>query len=75
MDFNQSILKFTFFLLLVLSIQVGLYAQNEDSLARASRLEMIYRNLEYNTTAFNDLKKIWVVTDPVFIREIFNRFV
>lgn len=75
MDFNRSIVKFTFFSLLVFIIQVDSYSQNEDSLARASRLEMIYRNLEYNTTAFNDLKKIWVVTDPVFIREIFNRFV
>jgi hypothetical protein len=39
------------------------------------RLEKIYRNLEYNTTAFNDLKKTWVVTDPVYVREIYNRFV
>ncbi len=39
------------------------------------RLEKIYRNLEYNTTAFNDLKKTWVVTDPVYVRELYNRFV
>ncbi|NUN07636.1 MAG: hypothetical protein HUU54_00495 [Ignavibacteriaceae bacterium] len=38
-------------------------------------LNSLYNNLEYPTTAFNDLKKTWVVTDPVFVREIFNKFV
>ncbi len=42
---------------------------------RLNRLEIIYRNLEYNTTSFNDLKQTWIVTDPVFVREIFNKFV
>jgi len=42
---------------------------------KEQRLEKIYRNLEYNTTAFNDLKKTWIVTDPVYVREIYNRFV
>jgi len=38
------------------------------------RLEKIYHSLEYNTTAFNDLKKTWVVTDAVYVRELYNRF-
>ena len=42
---------------------------------KQARLEKIYRNLEYNTTAFNDLKKTWVVTDPVYVRELYNRFI
>jgi hypothetical protein len=62
-------------LLLFSVVSILTFSQSEDSLYRVNRLDMIYRNLEYNTTAFNDLKKIWVVTDPVFIREIFNRFV
>jgi len=42
---------------------------------KEERIQKIYRNLEYNTTAFNDLKKTWVITDPIYVREIFNRFV
>lgn len=38
-------------------------------------IDKVYRNLEYNTMAFNDLKKTWNLTDPMFVREIFNRFV
>ncbi|MCE1189109.1 MAG: hypothetical protein LWX56_08195 [Ignavibacteria bacterium] len=39
------------------------------------RLKKIYQGLEYNTASFNDLKRTWIVTDPVFVREIFNKFV
>lgn len=42
---------------------------------KVERIQRIYRNLEYNTTSFNDLKQKWIVTDPVFVREIFNKFV
>lgn len=42
---------------------------------KIKRLETIYKNLEYNTTAFNDLKRIWNITDPVYVREIYNRFI
>jgi len=42
---------------------------------KLNRLEKIYRNLEYNTTAFNDLKRTWVVTDPIYVRELYNRFI
>ncbi len=49
-------------------------AQNADSL-KIERIKKIYHNLEYNTIAFNDLKNIWDITDPLFVREIFNRMV
>lgn len=42
---------------------------------KADRVEKIYRNLEYNTTAFDDLKEYWVLTDPTYVREVFNRFI
>ncbi|MFA6977792.1 MAG: hypothetical protein WC209_00600 [Ignavibacteriaceae bacterium] len=51
------------------------YAELKITDPKELRLEKIYRNLEYNTTAFNDLKKTWVVTDPVYVRELFNRFI
>ncbi|MCF8260270.1 MAG: hypothetical protein K9J12_05820 [Melioribacteraceae bacterium] len=35
----------------------------------------IYRNMEYSTVSFDDLKPKWYITDPVFVREIFNRIV
>ncbi|GMU85665.1 MAG: hypothetical protein AMXMBFR48_09070 [Ignavibacteriales bacterium] len=49
----------------------------QDFLAeqKMNRIQKIYDNLEYNTTAFNDLKKTWIVTDPVYVREIYNKFV
>lgn len=38
-------------------------------------LRRIYKSLEYNTIAFDDLKSKWIITDPLFIREVFNKFV
>ncbi|MCU7494093.1 MAG: hypothetical protein HF314_07365 [Ignavibacteria bacterium] len=52
----------------------SLFAQSQDS-SKITELKKIYSNLEYNTSAFNDLKKKWYIDDPAFIREIFNRFV
>lgn len=49
-------------------------AQDLDSY-KVNRLNFIYRNLEYPTVTFDDLKNAWVITDPVFVREVFNRFV
>ena len=57
----------------VLGISVS--AQNPAKSTKLSRLDMIYRNLEYNTTAFDDIKNTWNVTDPVYVREIYNRFI
>lgn len=71
--------NFYYFLLLNFFIAANfLLAQDTppvDSLSKIDRVEKIYQNLEYNTTAFNDLKMTWIVTDPVFVREIFNRFI
>lgn len=39
------------------------------------KVQTIYQSLEYNTIAFNDLKQKWVISDPLLIREIYNRFV
>ncbi|MBD3411429.1 MAG: hypothetical protein GF419_14645 [Ignavibacteriales bacterium] len=39
------------------------------------KLEAVYRNLELNTMTFDDVKVRWIVTDPMFIRELFNRFI
>ncbi len=39
------------------------------------KASMVNDALEYNTLAFNDLKQKWVISDPILIREIFNRFV
>lgn len=66
-----------YFILFSLLLSASAFGQNTTAEPdfRISRLEKIYRNLEYNTISFNDLKQTWIVTDPVFVREIFNRFV
>ncbi len=69
-----------FWLLIFFSVIISspeAFAQPADTVQayRMRVLNSIYNNLEYPTTAFNDLKKTWVVTDPVFVREIFNKFV
>ncbi|MBU1680360.1 MAG: hypothetical protein KKD86_16170 [Bacteroidetes bacterium] len=56
-------------------ICISTYGQKYPDSLKFEYLDKIYRNLEYNTTAFNDLKRIWNVTDPVFVREIYNRFI
>ncbi len=38
-------------------------------------LQDVYSSLEYNTTAFDDLKQNWIISDPLLIREIFNKFI
>ena len=50
----------------------NLSAQEKTDSLKIKRLEKIYRNLEYNTIAFNDLKNKWYVTDPIYVREIFK---
>lgn len=47
----------------------------ENNVPNAADLQKIYESLEYNTLAFDDLKKKWIVNDPTFIREVYNRFV
>ncbi|MBU0561275.1 MAG: hypothetical protein KKD86_05285, partial [Bacteroidetes bacterium] len=56
-------------------ICISTYGQKYPDSLKFEYLDKIYRNLEYNTTAFNDLKRIWNITDPVYVREIYNRFI
>jgi hypothetical protein len=62
-----------FFILLFAFLFSNLYSQNQPG--DVKELKKIYESLEYNTIAFNDLKPKWLTNDPVFIRDIFNRFV
>ncbi|MBE2281079.1 MAG: hypothetical protein IAE91_11860 [Ignavibacteriaceae bacterium] len=72
-------IKFLFFTLVSsLLLLNSSSAQNEGGATgntELDRLKMIYESVEYNTIAFDDLKKKWLIDDPEFIREIFNRFV
>lgn len=61
-------------LLLFFLIFTTLFAQVTTE-EKIQYIEKIYRNLEYNTMAFNDLKQTWTLTDPMYVREIFNRFI
>lgn len=73
-DRSEKHMKNTiYFLLLLATVSFSQGTLSSDS--KVSRIQKIYRNLEYNTTSFNDLKQTWIVTDPVFVREIFNKFV
>jgi hypothetical protein len=62
------------FLLALLVFVPALKAQNTTGNELAD-LKTLYQSLEYNTMAFDDLKQKWMIDDPTFIREIFNRFV
>ena len=76
MDFKTLNKNLKIFLLISLIISVRMFAQSADvDSSKFRRLQLIYKDLEYNTIAFNDLKNTWVVTDPIYIREIFNRFI
>jgi hypothetical protein len=69
-------MKIKIFTIVFAFLFVGnLLAQKGSDSLKIQRLEKIYRNLEYNTTAFNDLKNKWYVTDPIYVREIYNRFI
>jgi len=65
--------KLNILLLFLTFVQCG-FSQQTDSNTVAD-IKKIYNALEYNTIAFNDLKEKWIINDPVFVREIFNRFV
>ncbi len=62
-------------LTIILFSTTSIFAQDQQDSVKLDRLLKIYRNLEYNTTAFDDLKNKWYVTDPVYVREIYNRFI
>lgn len=77
MDSNKvfkSLYIFAFCILLLAAENI--FPQTEpDSVNKYNRIKKIYRSLEYPTTAFDDFKQTWVVTDPIFVREIYNRFI
>lgn len=54
-------------------IQQGGFAQDRQT--EYDNTQTVYQSLEYNTLAFNDLKQQWIISDPILIREIYNRFV
>lgn len=66
-------MKFTVALLFGLLAISRVSAQ--DASAQNKDLKKLYESLEYNTIAFDDLKQNWIINDPLFIREIYNRFV
>ena len=60
-------------LLFILFFTAQNFAQTTPS--EFDKQQRIYESLEYNTVAFNDLKQKWVISDPLLVREIYNRFV
>lgn len=62
------------FLSIIFSFTSSYFGQEIDS-SKVQHLKNVYSNLEYNTIAFDDLKGKWQITDPLLIREIFNRFI
>ncbi len=51
------------------------HAQAQNGPGEFEKVSQVYEGLEYNTIAFNDLKQQWVISDPLLVREIYNRFV
>lgn len=66
--------KTLFLFIAFLAVAPFLRAQTAGT-PEVENLKTLYKSLEYNTLAFDDLKQKWMVDDPTFIREIFNRFV
>ncbi len=66
-----------FFIIIIFSFAtLNLFAQNSDKKdIELSNLINLYSNLEYNTLAFNDLKNKWIISDPMLVREVYNRFI
>lgn len=73
-------MKTKFILFFVLGLIISLRAQDttKDPLKAEEdiikELKDIYTNLEYNTSAFDDLKEKWIITDKTLIRNIYNQF-
>lgn len=62
-------------ILFTILLSFFLYNSSLSQVGDPDELNRIYESLEYNTIAFDDLKKKWLISDPMFIREIYNRFV
>jgi len=70
-----SKMKISLLLLFVSISFTGVLAQDQLTVdPKMDKLEKIYRNLEYNTSAFDDLREKWIVIDPVLVRAVFNKF-
>jgi len=63
------------FIILLVAITSSGYSQNLDTVKAFTELKGIYSNLEYNTSAFDNMKNQWVINDPELIRDISNRFI
>lgn len=71
MDTNMK--KYCLILLFfTICISGTVLGQDED--AKKERAEQIYKNLEYNTEVYDDLKPVWNITDPLTVRYVFNKF-
>lgn len=68
-------MKLLKFILLTLVIASSLYSQKIDTAKVFNELSGIYSNLEYNTSAFDNMKKRWMINDPELIRNLSNRFI
>ncbi len=66
--------KLFYILLIVLINSYVVKAQQTDS-TLINELKKIYINLEYNTIAYDDLKKKWFINDPDFVRDVYSRFI
>ncbi len=65
--------NFIKYLLFILIIPCVVRSQ-QDSL-QIKELRKIFINLEYNTIAYDDLKKKWFINDPEFVRDVYSRFI
>lgn len=77
MDSNLNFKRFFLSTILgLVLVSIVVQAQMvQDTSSKYQRISKIYKSLEYPTTAFDDFKQTWVVTDPIFVREIYNRFI
>ncbi|MCF8392945.1 MAG: hypothetical protein K9H06_03510, partial [Melioribacteraceae bacterium] len=57
----------------VFLFSTSLFAQEEASEVR--ELQTIFNSLEYNTIAFDDLKRKWIINDPALVRDVYSRFI
>lgn len=63
----------SFLIISLLALSGISFSQTKPS--EYEKVAQVYTGLEYNTISFNDLKQKWVISDPLLVREIFNRFV
>ncbi|MFH0733776.1 MAG: hypothetical protein V1773_04275 [bacterium] len=62
-------IKYLLFILIIPCV-----VRSQDSL-QIKEMRKIFINLEYNTIAYDDLKKKWFINDPEFVRDVYSRFI